>query len=91
MSPPLQDPKRLKRRRIEAGLNRRELADRARIHRSYVSWLENGGRGASPRVLKRLAEALNCEIADLMAPERATEERPAGTTEQDSDHEAGAA
>lgn len=66
MSPPTQDPKRLKRRRIEAGLNRRELAARAEIHPSYVTCLESGSRGASPRVLKRLSEALHCEIADLM-------------------------
>jgi transcriptional regulator with XRE-family HTH domain len=33
-----------------------------------MSWLERGMRGASPRVLKRLAEALDCEVADLMPP-----------------------
>jgi transcriptional regulator with XRE-family HTH domain len=69
MPPPTQDPRRLKRRRIEAGLNRRELAAKAGIHRSYMTWLEAGGRSASPRVLKRLAKALACEPADLMAPE----------------------
>lgn len=26
-------------------------------------------RGASPRVLKRLAEALSCQVSDLMPPE----------------------
>lgn len=69
MTSPTQDPKRLRRRRIEAGLNKRELASRAGIHPSYVTWLERGERGASPRVLKRLSEALRCEIADLMPPE----------------------
>ncbi|MFJ5259131.1 helix-turn-helix domain-containing protein [Streptomyces sp. NPDC088387] len=69
MSPPTQDPKRLRRRRIEAGLNKRELAASAGIHPSYVTWLERGDRGASPRVLKRLAEALHCQIGDLMPPE----------------------
>ncbi|MFR0354110.1 helix-turn-helix domain-containing protein [Streptomyces sediminimaris] len=68
MSPPTQDPQRLKRRRIEAGLNQGELAAAAGIHPSHMSWLERGMRGASPRVLKRLAEALDCEIADLMPP-----------------------
>ena len=69
MSPPLQDPKRLKRRRIEAGLNQRELADRAGISEAYMSFLSRGQKSASPRVLKRLAGALSCEIADLMTPE----------------------
>ncbi|MCI3271440.1 helix-turn-helix domain-containing protein [Streptomyces cylindrosporus] len=69
MSPPTQDPKRLRRRRIEAGLNKKELAMAAGIHPSYVTWLERGDRGASPRVLKRLSKALQCEIADLMPPE----------------------
>lgn len=79
MSPPTQDPQRLQRRRIEAGLNQRELAAKAGIHRSHMSFLERGERGASPRVLKRLAKVLNCEIADLMP------------TEPDDTAEAGAA
>ncbi|MFE7272994.1 helix-turn-helix domain-containing protein [Streptomyces sp. NPDC057623] len=65
---PTQDPKRLRRRRIEAGLNKRELAAGAEIHPSYVTWLERGERSASPRVLKRLARTLHCQIADLMPP-----------------------
>lgn len=44
-----------------------------------MSFLERGERGASPRVLKRLAKVLNCEIADLMP------------TEPDDTAEAGAA
>jgi transcriptional regulator with XRE-family HTH domain len=68
MSPPNQDPQRLKRRRIEAGLNQGELAAKAGIHRSHMSWLERGKRGASPRVLKRLAAALECKVTDLMPP-----------------------
>ena len=84
MSPPTQDPQRLQRRRVEAGLNRKELAAKAGIHRSYVTWLEAGGRNASPRVLKRLANALNCEVADLLPPE-------SGTDSPDEGQQAGAA
>jgi transcriptional regulator with XRE-family HTH domain len=69
MSPPLQDPQRLKRRRIEAGLNQGELAKAAGIHRSHMSWIERGLRGASPRVLKRIADVLDCKVADLLPPE----------------------
>ncbi|MGX1909048.1 helix-turn-helix domain-containing protein [Streptomyces phaeochromogenes] len=71
MSLPTQDPKRLRRRRIEAGLNKRELAAAVEIHPSYVTWLERGERSASPRVMKRLATALACEIADLMPDDEA--------------------
>jgi XRE family aerobic/anaerobic benzoate catabolism transcriptional regulator len=69
MSPPTQDPQRLQRRRIQAGLNRRELAAKAGIHKTTMGRLERGLHNASPRVLKQLAEALHCEIADLMPPE----------------------
>jgi transcriptional regulator with XRE-family HTH domain len=69
MSPPTQDPQRLQRRRIQAGLNRKELAAIAGIHKTTMGRLERGLNNASPRVLKQLAEALNCEIADLMPPE----------------------
>ncbi|SDM47717.1 DNA-binding transcriptional regulator, XRE-family HTH domain [Streptomyces sp. cf386] len=70
MSPPTQDPNRLRRRRIEAGLNKRELAAGAGIHPSYVTWLERGERNASPRVLMRIARTLRCQIADLMPPQQ---------------------
>lgn len=33
-----------------------------------MSLVEAGGRGASPAFLKRLATALDCEVADLMPP-----------------------
>lgn len=69
MSPPTQDPKRLQRRRIQAGLNRRQLAEQAGIHKSTIGRYERGLSNAAPGNLKRLAEALNCEIADLMPPE----------------------
>ncbi len=78
MASPTQDPQRLRRRRIEAGLNQRELAEAAGIHPSHMSWIERGLRGASPRVLARMAAALKCEVADLMppAPETAPKATP---------------
>jgi transcriptional regulator with XRE-family HTH domain len=69
MSPPTQDPQRLQRRRIQAGFNKTELAAKAGISKSYMGRLESGKSNASPRVLKRLADPLNCQIADLMPPE----------------------
>jgi transcriptional regulator with XRE-family HTH domain len=64
-----QDPGRVRRKRIEAGLNRTTLAHNAGISKSHMSQIEKGATGASPRVLKKIADVLGCEIADLMPPE----------------------
>lgn len=69
--PLYQDPERLRRKRIEAGLDQATLAARADSHQSYISNLEHGTRSASAPMLKRLADALGCPVADLMpAPSR---------------------
>lgn len=67
-----QDPARLRRKRVEAGLTQIELARRTRVSKGHMSLVEAGGRGASPAFLKRLATALECEVADLMPPLEAT-------------------
>jgi transcriptional regulator with XRE-family HTH domain len=72
MSPPTQDPQRLRRRRIEAGLNQVELAAKVGKSKSHMSCLESGKRNASPPLLKCLAKALMCTVADLMPPEPTT-------------------
>lgn len=82
MSPPTQDPQRLQRRRIQAGLNRKQLAERAGIHKSTIGRYERGLSNALPGNLKRLAEALDCKIVDLMPPEP-------NTGNADTDAEAG--
>lgn len=64
-----QDPGRVRRKRIEAGLNQTTLAREAGISKNHMSQIERGVTGASPRVLKQLAAVLRCEIADLMPPE----------------------
>ncbi|MFE9127001.1 helix-turn-helix domain-containing protein [Streptomyces sp. NPDC007148] len=69
MSPPTTDPQRLQRRRIQAGLNRKELAAKVGCHKSYVGRIERGLGNPSPRLLKQFAEALDCEIVDLMPPD----------------------
>jgi transcriptional regulator with XRE-family HTH domain len=48
-----------------------ELADRAGCSLSYLSQLEKGQYSASPEVLGSLADALGCEITDLMPAEAA--------------------
>lgn len=63
---PLIDPEKLRRQRYAAGLNMTDLARRAGLTLSTVSGYEAGRRGASPRSLVRMAEALGCEPTDLM-------------------------
>jgi transcriptional regulator with XRE-family HTH domain len=67
--PPNQDPRRLRRRRLAARLTVTELAARAGCNAGYLSQLEHGKYSASARILGALADALSCDITDLMPPE----------------------
>jgi transcriptional regulator with XRE-family HTH domain len=65
-----QDRKRLKRRRLMARLGLRETAAKAGIAPSYLSELESGYKSAGPGVLGSLADALGCDITEIMPRER---------------------
>jgi transcriptional regulator with XRE-family HTH domain len=62
----------LREKREEAGISQEELADRAGLHRTYVSLIERGKRTASIEVVRRVASALGVSMADLID---ATEKR----------------
>lgn len=62
----LLDPDELRRRRIEAGLNQIDLAEKTGLHQTHISLLESGSRGTTPKTLGILAAALGCTVADLM-------------------------
>lgn len=64
-----QDPRRLRRRRIAAGLTIREAAAKAECSFTHLSDLENGNHSARPGTLSALASAYDCQIADLMPRE----------------------
>lgn len=66
MSHPNQDPRRLRRKRIEAGLSQTELAQRAGVTKSHLSDVERGQAGFSPRNVVAIAEVLGCTVAELM-------------------------
>ena len=51
----------------QAGLSQEELADRAKLDRTYISGVERGVRNPTVLVLQRLATALNIRPADLLA------------------------
>lgn len=62
----------LREKRQEAGISQEQLADRAGLHRTYVSLIERGKRTASIEVVRRVASALGVTMAELIS---ATEKR----------------
>lgn len=53
----------MKRLRQDKGWSQEELADRAGLHRTYVSGLERGVRNPTVTVLEKLAQGLEAPIA----------------------------
>lgn len=62
----------LRERREAAGISQEQLADRAGLHRTYVSLIERGKRTASIEVVRKFAKALGVSMAELI---EATEKR----------------
>lgn len=58
---------RIRRRREALGISQEELADRARVHRTYVGSVERGERNVSLVNILRLAKALNEDPGKLLA------------------------
>ena len=52
-------------RREELGLTQEDLADRAGIHRTYLSDIERGSRNLSLLNIQRLAAALTLSMSEL--------------------------
>jgi len=55
----------VKMRREELGLTQEDLADRAGIHRTYLSDIERGSRNVGMINLERIAVALTMSLSDL--------------------------
>jgi transcriptional regulator with XRE-family HTH domain len=58
--------KRLREVREGAGVSQEKLAERAGLHRTYVSSVERGLKNVSLVNIERLAQALGVEMADLV-------------------------
>ncbi|MFA5027686.1 MAG: helix-turn-helix transcriptional regulator [Candidatus Methylomirabilota bacterium] len=56
----------VKRLRTERGLSQQALADKAKIHRVYLAYIETGSRAPSLEILERLAKALKVKAAKLV-------------------------
>lgn len=57
----------LRQRREAKGWSQEEFADRAGIHRTYVSDLERGKRNPTITVVERLAKPFGVTASDLLA------------------------
>lgn len=66
------DPRKLKRRRMEAGLTLDELATKVGCTRGHLSMLENDRHGPSVLLARSLAAELGCDVRDLLRDERAS-------------------
>lgn len=64
-----EDPREFRRRRIAAGLSVTDLAEQAGVTKSHLSSVEKGRAGFSPKNLKAVADALRCEVHDLLLPD----------------------
>ena len=68
-SPTQLNPRRLARRRVEAGLTQTELARRAGCSKQLVSQVESGKANFSITNLSAVSQVLGCSIADLLPDE----------------------
>ncbi len=59
---------RIRELRRHLGLSQEELADRARLHWTYLSDLERGRQTPTVDVVNRLARALGVTLAEFFAP-----------------------
>lgn len=56
----------MRRMREERGLSQEEFAERAGLHRTYVSMIERMARNPTIDVLEKIARALGIEPAELL-------------------------
>lgn len=58
------------RRRVLKGLTQAELAALVRVNVSHLNQVLRGARSPSAPLVRRLAEALGCEMIDLIIPDQ---------------------
>lgn len=57
-------------RREMMGVSQEFLADLCGLHRTYIGAIERGERNITLSTLLKLADALDCEISDLVPPRK---------------------
>ena len=58
----------IRHRREMMGISQEFLADLCGLHRTYIGAIERGERNITLSTLLKLAEALDCELTDLIPP-----------------------
>ena len=56
---------RIREKRKSLGWTQEELADRAKIDRSYIGGVERGERNLTFTILCQICTALHCDVAEL--------------------------
>ncbi len=59
----------VQRLRKERGISQEKLAEIAGIHRTYVGMIERAEKNITIRNMKKIADALNVKISDLLEGE----------------------
>ena len=59
--------KAIRRRRRELDLSQEELAEKAELHRTYISSIERGDRNVSIDNIEKLVKALDISVSALFA------------------------
>lgn len=59
--------KAVRRRRRELDLSQEELAERAELHRTYLSDIERGEGNPSLEIIEKLASALDISVVELFS------------------------
>lgn len=57
----------IRKRRQELNISQEELADRAGLHRTYISDIERGVRNVSLENIEKIVGALRISVSDLFA------------------------
>ena len=57
---------RVRELRLERGMSQEQLADKAGLHRTAISFIEIAKRSSTLETVERLAKALRVQPADLM-------------------------
>ncbi len=67
--------KLIRRKREEIGMSQTELAERSGLHRTYINNIERGTKNISIESVKKIADALNLPVSDLLSEAESDIER----------------
>jgi transcriptional regulator with XRE-family HTH domain len=70
---------KIKKVRQAAGLNQKEVAERAGVDQSMLSKIENRGQNPSLEMLRRIASGIGCSVVDLLPDDMRRPQRASAT------------